>query len=571
MRLPTRALPVILLVVLASSCSKGGDEQAVATVGDRVITVAQIEKTYSRVDPQYLPKAPGYEGRVEFLETMINKELMALKADELGYDKDPFVVQGMESFRKVGLTAGYLKVKVADKIVVNDEVLQDVYKHYGTLLYVKQILCDRLSEAEEVVALLEDGTDFESVCREYSKGPDAPMGGKRMTVTYGNFPTSIQDYIFEYKVGEYSKPLASRYGYFVFRIDEIVKRDKPPFDEIRDKLVNMTRAQQEMRLSHEMSDAIREKHNLQWYEDNLSIAFEALPPDRPLDDPPDRRDEIYPLLDFEPEDLDKPLVTYDDKAITIRDFSDMYDKGSFFARPRRQFRWGDIRKFLLDGIMAELVEKEVEEVGIEHEPEVAQLLQRKREQLMVNRLYNDLVDQQTEVTPREIDNYYNDNIEQFRRAEERRFLRIIVGDKATADDVARRARRGESFSQMAATVSISGDYEKDKGDTGFITKSNAFQYEKGFELRDVGDVTDPYENMEGWVVLKLMEKRPERVLTILEAQHEIRHHLKQQKNEERLNALLENWREETPVKIYEKNLKAAKLERAQKSSGLFSS
>ncbi len=56
MRLLTRVLPVITVVLLVFSCSKSKEEALVAKVGDRGITIAAIEKSYSRVEARFLPK-----------------------------------------------------------------------------------------------------------------------------------------------------------------------------------------------------------------------------------------------------------------------------------------------------------------------------------------------------------------------------------------------------------------------------------------------------------------------------------------------------------------------------------
>ena len=77
-------------------------------------------------------------------------------------------------------------------------------------------------------------------------------------------------------------------------------------------------------------------------------------------------------------------MAYREKAITVKDFSDLYDRGSFFNRPRKEFRFGGIKKFLLDIVMNELVAIEMKESNIEEEPVVAQMLKRKKEVCLPN-------------------------------------------------------------------------------------------------------------------------------------------------------------------------------------------
>ncbi|MEE9271251.1 MAG: peptidyl-prolyl cis-trans isomerase [Candidatus Krumholzibacteria bacterium] len=544
------------------SCSKNRDEILVAKIKDRTISLSTYENTFVTVDPKFLPDTQDLEGLKEFLSTMIDRELMALKADELGYDKDEYVVAGMQAFKQVGLQAGYLKIKVADKLEPTEKELKEYYKKHGTNLQVKQILLDTKDEAEAVYDLLQEGSDFESVCREYSKGPDAEEGGRIINAVYGTFPPRFQNELFATKVGDVTHPILSQYGWFVIKVVKESRTPPNPFKEERENLTKLVRMQKQIRLTQDMSDDIRARHGFEFFEDNIKTAFSYLPADRPLTSPPVRSTEVYPLLRIAPEDLDQPLVTYDEKFITMKDFSDLYDRASFFQRPRRQSRLGDIKKFLVDIIMNELITYELEESGIEDEPEVAAMLNRKREQLMVDKLFQDLVDKQAVINPRDIEQYYNDNLEQFRRAEERRFGIILTGSRADAQLAHRRLSKGLPFERVAEQFNVQELAAQMQATDRFMTKGEQEDFdEQGFTLKNVGDFTEPFDSSRGWLILKLYERRPERILPLTDATHDINHYLKTLANDERLNELLQKWREEVPITIYEKNLKKAKVDK----------
>jgi parvulin-like peptidyl-prolyl isomerase len=554
---------MLLPMLLVGSCSKSSEDTLVAEVGDRTISLASYEKAYHSVDPKFLPEGKDLDGRKEFLDTMINREVLAMKADELGYDKDPYVMQGMEAFKKVGLQAGYLKIKVADKINVDDKSLREAYKKYGTNLQIKQIIVDTMDEADEVYQLIKDGNDFESVCRQYSKGPDANTGGQVLSALYGTFEPHIQDVLFadDMKVGAVTPPLTSRYGYLIIKIVGTNQPKPKSFEEARPDLEKMVEKQQQLRLVTQMSDDIRTKYGFEWYDNNLRDVYENLPGDRPLTNPPDRSQEVYPLLEFDSADLDKPLVTYRDKEITTKDFSDLYDRASFFSRPRKEFRLGGIKKFLLDIVMNELVAIEMKESKIEEEPVVAAMLQRKKEQFMVDKLFQDLIDKQTEVTMNEMDEYYRDNLEQFRRPEQRRVAMLVTDDRETALEAHGKIMAGDRFEQISAEYSIDAISRDERAGTKLVSKGQNPDFDDtAFALENVGDVSEPFQSSRGWMVIKLMERRPESVLPLSEARDDLRRGLKSIKNEERLNAMLEKWRAELEINVHEKNLMKANLD-----------
>jgi len=556
---------LLMSMVLLVSCSKDRDELPVAKVADRVITLSTFEKTYWAVDEKFLPEDKGIEGMKEFLNTMINRDVMAIKADELGYDKDSFVVQGMEAFKKVSLQAGYMKLRVADKINVTEKDLKAGYKLYKTNLQIKQILVDTRDEADELYAMLKDGHDFESVCKQYSKGPEAQSGGKVVNALWGTFEPNFQDELFSTPVGSFTKPIESAYGYFIVKVLEKNQPKRKPYEEVKPTLEQLIRRHQEIRLTNEMSDQVRAKHNYEYYESNIRIVFDALPIDRPLTSPPDRSQEVYPLLDFETRDLDKPLVSYDNKTITVRDFSDLYDRSSFFNRPRREYRFGGAKKFVVDIVMNEIVPIEMKESRIEEEPMVALALQKKKEQFMVDRLFQDLIDKQTTVPPGELRDYYDDNLEQFRRAEERRLGIVLVGGRDLALEAHAKIVAGENFERVSGEYSLEELSREERSGTRFVRAGQNPDFdEPGFALANVGDVSEPFETSRGWMIVKLFERRPERILPFDEARSDISSALKTIKNEERLNSLLEKWRAEIDIEIFEDNLKKADIEERPK-------
>ena len=556
----SRALLLIVLVPFAVSllhCGRNKEKIILAEFKDRSITVAEFEDAYAKVHPDYLPKATGIEGYKEFLETMLNKEIMAYKADEFGYDKDQGVVTGMDAFKQMGLQVGYLKLKVADKVKVTDEQVRFHYENKGVMLSAKHILCDSPIEAEEAYQKLKDGIDFESVCKQYSKAPDADEGGRVLTLAYGAYGPTIRRELFSLPVGAFTKPVEIMYGFFIFKV---LKRDEPrvrePFEKVRATLEQEVRVLNEMLLNNQVTDEIRERAGVTWVWENIQVVYNALPPDRSVSNPPARQDEVYPLLYFEEKDLDRPLVTYGAKIITIKDFSDFYDQASFFGRPRKEYRLGGIKIFLTERIMADLIEEEMKASKIEENEEIQALLRGKQEQLMINKLYSDQISGKTVVTETMVQEYYDAHKEDFKVPEKRRFGVVLTGDVEAANKAYQELKDGARFRNVAANYSIDETTKETLGETDLLSKGEQPELDgAGFSLEGVGDVSKPFQTSKGWMILKLIEKAPAMEYSLDDAREEIRGAVKDLKNNELLNETLAKWKEELGVKINEKNLK----------------
>lgn len=563
MKLSRAVLSGLILVLAFSlvSCSSGEDAP-LAEFKDRSITVGEFEKAYAAVDPRFLPASSGIEGYSEFVTTMLNKEVMAYKADELGYDKDQGVIQGMEAYRGLGLQAGYLKIRVSDRVKVTEDEVKAHYRNKGSTLSVKQLLVDTPDEAQDVYQMLLDGGDFDTICREFSKGPDAEEGGKVLTVAYGSYGPTLQAAMFSLGVGEFTEPLETPYGFFIIKIlRRTDARQKEPYAETHETLEQEVRVLNEMQLTNDVSEELRESAGVVWFWDNMRIAFEVIPPDRSLTNPTDRRDEVYPLLYFEHDDLDKPLLSYNEKLVTIKDFSDFYDRASFFTRPRREFRLGGIKLFLTERMMAELVVEEMARSNIEEHPEIKAAINAKQEELMINRLYEDMVNGQTTITAAMVADYYSANVTMFRTPEKRRFGVILTGDIEKARAAHKEIQDGKRFRSVAMEYSIDEATLETLAETQLLSEGEQPEMDEyGFALERVGAVTEPFETSRGWMILKLTEKTDAGQFTQDEASDSIRRALKQMENDARLNELLAKWKEELDVVIHEKNLSKIRVE-----------
>lgn len=560
----------VMVCIAATGCSKR-EELKVAEFKDQAITVGDFEAAYAKVDPAYLPEATGLEGKKEFLTTMLNRDVMAYKADELGYDKDPTVAQSMEMFTRMALQVAYLKKQVADKITVSDEEVRKHYDNQGTSMECKQILCDTPEQAQEAYQAIQDGLDFDTAVRQYSKNQDASTGGMVFTAVYGQLTPEVQEAVFSVPIGGVTPPVMTTQGWVLMKVLRRNEgRAKPPYEDVEEEYRLQVKNLKEAVALNAFTGKLRDDYGVTWYYDNIGIVYNALPPDRDFDEAPARSQEVYPLLLVDPSDLDKPIVSWQGgKQITIKDFSDFYDQASFFNRPRRNARYGGIRQFLIERIMNEVSADVVRKSGIENDPEVAHALAMKREEIMVNLLYRDVIDKQTVVSNEEIKNYYEGNIESFHNPEKRKFGVILAGDIETAQQAYRELREGKSFRTVMLSYSVDEESKTNNGETPELARGEQPEIDAvGFSLRAVGDVSEPFQTSRGWMVLKLIERIDEKYFSLEEAEGQIEGALRTEKNDKRLEEMLAKWKEEVGVVIHEDNLAKTKIvERSAPTKG----
>lgn len=551
---------VAIASIALTGCSKREDLK-LAEIKDRVITIHDYEDAYARVKPEFLPKKEGDEGKKEFLDTMINRDVMAVKADELGYEKDPSIAQGMEAFRRMTTQIAFLRKAVGD-IKVSDA---DVKRHYdleGTSVNFKRILCDRKEQADEAYQALQNGEEFTAVLTRYSMSEDAKDGGTVISAPFGAMLTELDEPVFKLPVGGYTEPIFSMQGWTIVQVVKLDRVGKPrgKYEDVKEKIRNDIKNEREALAVNAYTEELREKYGVTWNYDSMEIIFKALPPDRPVDQASSRDQEVYPILYFEAGDLDKPVVSYPGRTITIKDFSDLYDRASFYNRPRRELRLGGIRGFLTINIMNDISTDAVAKSGIENDPEVKKLLDLKRDELMVSLMYEDLVNKKAVVTFDRIQAYYNDNMASLRSPERRNFGVVVSSDQETALKAQEEMLAGRPMAAVAATYSNDPKVKENHGQTGLVMRGQLPNIDDvGFGMQSVGQVSTPFQVSDGWMVVKLLEISPERTFTLEESQDQIEAALREKDNDTRLKELLDKWRDEFKVAIHEDNLKKVKL------------
>lgn len=551
---------VALGLIALTGCSKREDLK-LAEIKDRVITVHDYEDAYGRVKEEFLPKTEGEEGKREFLDTMINRDIMAVKADELGYDKDPSVSTGMEAFRRMTLQVAFLRKEVGE-IKVTDAEVKEYYDRTGSSVSFKRILCDREEQAMEAHQALDEGLDFTSAITRFSKADDAKEGGTVITAPFGQLLGELEGPVFDLKIGEYTEPLFTAQGWVIIQVIKIDKtsKQKIAFEEVKERIRTQMAASKENLLVDRYTEELRQKYGVTWNYDSLELIFNALPPDRSIDAAQGRDQEVYPLLYFEAEDLEKPIVSYPGRTISIKDFSDLYDRASFYNRPRREMRLGGIRGFLTLNVMNDISTDAVAKSGIEKDPEVKELLDTKRDELMMNLMFEDLINKRTVVTNDRMVEFYELNKEAYRQPERRSFGVVVASNMDTAHRAQADMLAGQSVAAIASNYSLDELTLEKHGQTGLIVRGERPDIDPvGFAMTRVGEVSTPFQVANGWMVIKLMEIAPERIYTFEEARARVEAAIREQDNDDRLEELLKKWRDEYKVVIHEDNLKKVKL------------
>jgi peptidyl-prolyl cis-trans isomerase C len=108
--------------------SSGNQGQAVAKVGDMVITLDQFEKQINQQNPLVRSRYKSPDHKRKLLESLVEREAMVQEAKRLGLDKDPDVVQGLKKILARHLVNVEFNQKRVKQISITDEQIEQDYQ-----------------------------------------------------------------------------------------------------------------------------------------------------------------------------------------------------------------------------------------------------------------------------------------------------------------------------------------------------------------------------------------------------------------------------------------------------------
>ncbi len=287
----------IWVVGIAGGMPAGGDEiveRIVAVVNDDIITYLEVQEEMSPYEAQI--KAVGYDPekeqqmlyrvrsdvvnklvdqkitdqetkryKITVSDEDIDSNIEQIKKNKLWTDEDfrkALENEGMtiESYREKlkaqALRTKLLNMAVKANIVITKEDVAAYYasnieKYQGELTYHLRNIIMRVSETadtnrkravlekmENIHAELENGASFESLARQYSESVLAKNGGDLGVLPYKDFSPQLKEALDGLSKGEYTAVLDTDQGYQIFYIENMLKENEMPLEEVYSEIEN---------------------------------------------------------------------------------------------------------------------------------------------------------------------------------------------------------------------------------------------------------------------------------------------------------------------------------------------
>jgi parvulin-like peptidyl-prolyl isomerase len=566
---------ILALVVLTLACTSKPDGPeaegpVVARVGAHAITKAYYEERLQRMDRQFLPDTLDMAGRHKFLDYIINKEILALKSQDLGYADDPVVKEAYRTMSETIIHTKSVELAIQDHINVTEEDIQTFYDNSKEDVLVKHILLATRGDAEAVVSELRAGADFDSLADAHTliapianDGTEVPLQ-KRIVfgwLEYGKANPEVESVIFSTPLNEYSDPVQTTYGWHVFMPVERRERKLQPYEEMRDRIETQIQGRMRRSATNNYYDSILAEHNFVEYDDAMSMAHAKLLPDS--EEEVDPRAEVKPAIDYTYEERETPLFELDGKTYTIGDFSDRYDNTPWPERPRKWTGTQGLHYWIRDVWFKPLQIERALKDGVDKVPEIADDLALRREMLMVGKLHSTLIANEIpEPTEEQIQATYEKHSAAYAEKEKRvcnlifhvreRVVRRAYEEIQEGSDFVETAIRYNDNAVSAEHVRTVAFSEDDERHQELVAQTFALE---------LNEYSEPFKTSQGWVIVQVHQIIPRRAFALEDIRDVVIQDWKTEWSEARLNELLEEWKQEYPITVDEEVLSQVKVER----------
>ena len=446
---PTRAkvIRAIGCLALIAACSSPPvDKSVVARVGEVDITFEDVLSFKGTMPALLLSEQEGVDALDEYLQAMIDMELLLLEAQPLAADSS--FAEKWAQARDKKLFAEFIKLEIQDKIDLSQEEIKRQWSEskWNRLLKLARIRSATADEAEQVLRQIEGGTSFAELSGphlthrqegQYQGVSESYFG--RGNIDALGLPLEVAEAIFDLAKGEVSAPLAA--GDYCDLYQVLDERPAPAS-------YYLVFSQGALLVAHSERRRALVAELMQTYEVELDARAVV-----------DLATNVAAgtVADMDPAGV---LGRYNGGHIAQANFNALYPKVSRIARVRADSSGLDefVRLYLVPEVLFPL---EIQRRGLAQEPQIAEWMERKKRAMLVEELRVHRVEAHIDLSEDALRRYYEAHLHRFMEDQTLELREILVATRAEAEAIAAQIRAGADMGKLASQHSIRQDQTAD--------------------------------------------------------------------------------------------------------------
>jgi hypothetical protein len=274
---------------------------------------------------------------------------------------------------------------------------------------------------------------------------------------------------------------------------------------------------------------------------------------------PRTQDELGPL-DIATEDMDLLFYSYrniegETREFTLLDYKIHFDKMSVFQRPKDTDMLGGLRN-KIEGELGKIVLNfEAEDSGLFEDPEVVAKVDLKVEEMIVNKLYAEVIQIEERVTSKEMDEFWAEHSHEYVARENRSGRLVICQDAQQADEAHAAASGGMEWKDLLVAFGVDRENKSRSGKLLGVMEKSADPISVVLFSIQLDELSEPFALGDGrYGIVRLDFVKPEKAMEMTEVTEAVGQRMREIRKEEVFQAKMAKWREDIPIAVIEENL-----------------
>ena len=542
----------LCLAFLAGACGEAGPPPAgnavVARVGSHEITAAHLLTYVGQLSDNLRSQETGDTARRQYLQALVDRQILLMEARTVGLDTSEATQRSLEKAVDAKVRSLYQAREIHSQIEITEDQIRRQFDEEG---YARErnlyaIMVKSRADIDTVVAQLHTGRPFAEVATAYSLDKrSAKQGGEVGFIGRDQVQTFYipADVFRTLPAGEVSQPMPAGSGN-AWHVVRFVEERTAVYEKYHPGI--------NARLFSERLKLLRDDHV-----ERLAKSFQVRV------DPAGVAEVVAAYRQKNPGALagsPTSLYHYDEGKITVSEGREALQR----IPPNGLADSTQVIPMLERAVLSPFLFAEAgRRAGLYEEPEVQQFEKETLKDILLETLRSTVLAEQVNLSDEELRQYYTDHRETFRHEEAFVVEELLVATELEAGQLKEQLAGGATFAELAGR-SLRPEGRENGGRGHFHPREKAV-YPKmvpAVMAAPVGQLVGPLEVKGGYSVFNSEGLQEGEVMPYEDARRWARNLLRQEREEQGLNALLRRLRLEyaPQIEIHESRLAEALLD-----------
>ncbi len=498
----------------AAGASAAPDDSALATYDGGVVYPHDFAHAWWMLSPPERPPGDALTSRKTFLESVVDRRLLAEAAQRMHYVMTPAESAKVEELsEKMAQNALFDELTRGLKPPTDDDVAR-YRREKQELAEIRFVAFKDWTRARSWRAKLSFGTPFAELDAAIRReGPALATADSFRFVAAEQIPDTLATLIWSMRPGQVSDPQDYGGQPTLILVRSFTKRTAVALGE---NLAIKTELQgrQYARLREQFRNELAQKVGRTFDEANLRFLLDLHLRIRPRTDVDSLTGQNVirpnlPLPSVQGADTARVLARVGDRAITIADYLRFWAQTPPYARPEVR-ELGTLEGSVDRIALAPALLAEAKRRGLGEDPDTKQQVANMIEGFQVQRFYHEMFEAKVKVTEDALKKYYAADPKHYDDQPTVSPRLIVLDHESLADSVRAQLAQGASFTEMVKTYSTDGASAAKDGLAGELIRGT--QQNTGLEdamfATPVGKIGGPEKTPQGWVIFRIEAATP---------------------------------------------------------------